>query len=89
MPKDAVPKKLRSSTEPRARHGHVRAAPSERVGPASAGPAGDAWLRIKHPDRGYYRTVMASSARRNPEPRSAAGPTTGGWRSRRIQFEVP
>ncbi|OSZ59858.1 methyltransferase [Streptomyces pharetrae CZA14] len=39
-----------------------------RVVPYLRRAARDAWLRLKHPDHvGYYRAVMASDTRRNPE----------------------
>ncbi|MGW5658686.1 class I SAM-dependent methyltransferase [Streptomyces sp. NPDC003758] len=69
MPADAKsPKKLRNN----------RAALTHKTGYALRHPgrvipylrrAGrDAWLRLKHPDHvGYYRAVMASDTRRNPE----------------------
>ncbi|CAM5700702.1 hypothetical protein SVIOM342S_02693 [Streptomyces violaceorubidus] len=40
----------------------------ERVAPYVRRAGRDAWLRVKHPDHvGYYRAVMASDTRRNPE----------------------
>jgi ubiquinone/menaquinone biosynthesis C-methylase UbiE len=69
MAQDAKPpKKLqRNRSTFTHRVGYALAHPG-RVAPYLRRAARDAWLRWKHPDHvGYYRAVMASDTRRNPE----------------------
>lgn len=69
MPADATsPKKLRSNRSALAHKvGYALRHPG-RVTPYLRRAGRDAWLRLKHPDHiGYYRAVMASDTRRNPE----------------------
>ncbi len=69
MPKDAKsPKKLRSNRAALTHKAGYALRHPERVGPFLRRAGRDAWLRIKHPDHvGYYRAVMASDTRRDPE----------------------
>ncbi|MEU7965465.1 class I SAM-dependent methyltransferase [Streptomyces sp. NPDC049097] len=69
MPADTkAPKKLRNNRAALThKTGYALRHPS-RVIPYLRRAGRDAWLRLRHPDHvGYYRAVMASDTRRNPE----------------------
>ncbi|MEW2470193.1 class I SAM-dependent methyltransferase [Streptomyces sp. NPDC046994] len=69
MPADTkTPKKLRNNRAALThKTGYALRHPS-RVIPYLRRAGRDAWLRLRHPDHvGYYRAVMASDTRRNPE----------------------
>lgn len=69
MPKDArSPKTLRRNRAALSHKvGYVLRHP-ERIAPYVRRAGRDVWLRLKHPDHvGYYRAVMASDVRRDPE----------------------
>ncbi|MFE2261987.1 class I SAM-dependent methyltransferase [Streptomyces griseosporeus] len=69
MPADArSPKKLRSNRASLTHKAGYALRHPGRVAPYVRRAARDAYLRLKHPDHvGYYRAVMASDTRRNPE----------------------
>ncbi|MEV1053322.1 class I SAM-dependent methyltransferase [Streptomyces sp. NPDC049887] len=69
MPADATsPKKLRSNRAALTHKAGYALRHPGRVVPYLRRAVRDLWLRLKHPDHvGYYRAVMASDTRRNPE----------------------